>query len=281
MRRIILFCILSLQVCMAVWGQSYQDWCDRALTAIENDSLSQAEFYLKQALKVDPANPHNALLFSNLGTIQRQMKQEEQALESYTLALNLAPKAVPILLNRATLYMEMGRNDAARVDYSLVLDLDKDNKEALLMRAYIYMQACDYKSAEADYQHLLKIVPSDFNARLGLATLKQKQAKFLDALSLLNEMITEQAVENEDKLRLAILYVARAGVEKDLTQNDAALADLNDAIRLNASCAEAYLIRGQIYLLQEKKEQAKQDFERAMSLGVSPTDLRELIQACD
>ena len=61
----------------------------------EQDSLSLAEKYIEQALKMEPANPHNALLFSNLGTIQRRQHRYEQALDSYTLALNIAPRAIP------------------------------------------------------------------------------------------------------------------------------------------------------------------------------------------
>ena len=39
-------------------------------------------------------------------------------------------------------------------------------------------------------------------------------------------------------------------------------------------------MRGQIYLSQKKKNLAKQDFEKAMSLGVPQADLRGLLQQC-
>ena len=41
-----------------------------------------------------------------------------------------------------------------------------------------------------------------------------------------------------------------------------------------------HLMRGQIYLSQKKKNLAKQDFEKAMSLGVPQADLRGLLQQC-
>ena len=174
---------------MPAFGQTYQELCDRAVTYTEQDSLPQAETYIRRALKLEPANPHNALLFSNLGTIQRRQRKYEKALESYNFALNIAPRAVPILLNRATIYMELGRNNLAQADYSLVLDLEKDNEEALLMRAYIYMQQRDYKMAKADYERLLKVNPTSYNGRLGLATLEQREGKYEEALRLLNTMI--------------------------------------------------------------------------------------------
>lgn len=73
------------------------------------DSLPQAEELLLQALKLEPKNAKNALLFSNLGLVQRRLGEFDKALESYSFALNFAPLAVPILLDRAAIYMEMGK----------------------------------------------------------------------------------------------------------------------------------------------------------------------------
>lgn len=78
----------------------------------------------------------------------------------------------------------------------------------------------------------------------------------------------------------AALYVARAGIEQDMQHVDLAMIDLEEALKLNPSQTEAYLMRGQIYLSQKKKNLAKQDFEKAMSLGVPQADLRGLLQQC-
>ena len=271
--------ICSLAGCMPVFSQTYQELCDRAVAYTEQDSLPQAETYIRQALKQEPANPHNALLFSNLGTIQRRRRQYERALESYHFALNIAPRAVPILLNRAALYMELGRNNLAQADYSLVLDLENNNAEALLMRAYIYMQQREYKMAKADYERLLKAEPASYNGGLGLATLEQKEGKYEEALRILNSMIATGAESPRfSAAQYAMLYVARAGVEKDLHHADMALVDLEEAIRLDGSQPEIYLMRGEVYLAQKKKELARRDFEKAMSLGVPHADLRHLLK---
>lgn len=280
MKKFIFVLLLSCTV-IPVFAQSYQELCDRAIACTEQDSLSQAEETIRQALKLEPANPHNALLFSNLGTIQRRQHQYEQALESYNFALNIAPRTVPILLNRAAIYLELGRNNLAQADYSLALDMEKDNQEALLMRAYIYMQQRDYKMAKADYERLLRINPAHYNGRLGLATLEQKEAKYEEALVILNDMLAAKGEHSQlsDSQR-SMLYVARAGVEKDMQHTDMALLDLAEAIRLDELRTEAYLIRGEIYLAQKKKDMAKRDFEKAISLGIPHADLRDLLQQC-
>lgn len=269
-------------VAAPTFSQTYEELGERAVAATEQDSLAQAEEYILKALKLEPANPHNALLFSNLGTIQHRQREYEKALESYTFALNIAPRAVPVLLNRAALYLELGKEEPARVDYSLVLDIETNNQEALLMRAYIYGQKRDYKAARSDYDRLLKLNPLSYKGRLGLATLEQKEGKYEESLALLNKMMadkTDGTTQITTSL-YAVLYVARAGIEKDMKHADLALIDLEEAIRLDASQPEAYLIRGQIYLSQKKKNLAKHEFEKAMSLGVSQSDVRELLRQC-
>ena len=282
MKKFIFTFLVWGAVAIPAFSQTYEELSERAVAATEQDSLTLAEEYIMKALKLDPANPHNALLFSNLGTIQRRQHQYEQALESYTLALNIAPHTVPILMNRAALYLELGKDEQARVDYALALDIETDNREALLMRAYIYRQKRDYKAARSDYERLLKLSPLSYNGRLGLAMLEQKEGKYEEALSLLNKMIADKADEATQITapHYSVLYVARAGVEKDMQHIDMALIDLEEAIKLDPSQSEAYLMRGQIYLSQKKKELAKRDFEKAVTLGVPQADVRDLLQQC-
>ena len=260
---------------------TYAEWCERAATAIEGDSLTQAQEYIRQALRLDPSNSNNAMLFSNLGTIQREQGQYELALESYQLALNLSPMSIPILMNHATLSLELGRYDAARADYSQVIELEPHHKEALLMRAYIYMQQRVYKFARQDYDTLLRYAPLNYSGRLGLATLHQREQHYEEALKVLDGMLTDKGGEAAYSGRdLAVVYVARAGVELDMRREDLALLDLHEAIRLDAGQAEAYMMRGQVYLMQDKKAQARRDFEKAVSLGVPQSEAREWLMRC-
>ena len=165
--------IIALLFCFpaVAFAQTYQQLSERAIECIEKDSLPKAEELLLQALKLEPKNAKNALLFSNLGLVQRRLGEFDKALESYSFALNFAPLAVPILLDRAAIYMEMGKTDRAYTDYCQVLDEDKQNKEALLMRAYIYVLRRDYPAARIDYNRLLELDPQSYSGRLGLAGL--------------------------------------------------------------------------------------------------------------
>lgn len=269
MKKVIL--LLFTAITFSAYGQTYQELSDRALVLLEQDSLQRAEEVFRQAMALEPANPHNALLFSNIGIIQQKQRNYEKAVESFTYALNIAPFAVPVLLNRATVYMELALTDKAYLDYCQVIDLEKNNAEALLMRAYIYVVRRDYKAARIDYNQLLRTDPSNYAGRLGLISLNQKEEKYNEALEILNLMLQEFPHDTT-------LLMMRAGIETDMKSFDAALLDLEEAIKIDPDSPYVYIHRGEVYLQQNKKALAKQDFERAISLGIPQSELREQLK---
>lgn len=271
MKRFILLLLVGITV--SVSGQTYQELSEYGMDLMEKDSLEKAEDVFRQAMKLEPANAYNALLFSNVGIIQRKMRKYNEAVESFTFALNITPYSIPVLLNRAMVNMEIGQTNRAYIDYCQVLDLEKTNTEALLMRAYIYITRRDFNAARIDYNRLIQQDPKHYSGRLGLVSLNQKEKKFTEALDMLNAMLQESAQD-------ATLYMMRAGIQIDMELLDAALIDLEEAIRITPDSPDAYIYRGELYLAQNKKTLAKQDFERAIILGVPKSELSEQISKC-
>ena len=270
MKRIILglFCLIfSLQLS----AQTYDEYISQAMDAIETDSLAKAEMFFKEALKLEPANIKNALLFSNLGTIQRRIGKKKEALEAYSLALNLTPYSITILLNRASLYLEMDMLDKAYLDYCNVIDLDAKNKEALQFRAYVYMRRRQYLEARLDYQRLLEEEPENKTARVGIAMVNQKDKRYREALEELNRLIT-------DYPRDVSLLKARAELEVEMNSLELALLDLEEAVRITPNDADIYVMCGEIYLTQGKKREAYAAFEKAVELGIPRSMLQDQLK---
>ncbi|MBE6281623.1 MAG: tetratricopeptide repeat protein [Bacteroides sp.] len=271
MKRI--FCIL-----IAIWtiwilpAQDYDGWIEKAMNAVEKDSLYEAEKYFKNALNTDPANMRNAMLLSNLGTIQRRMGKNKEAIESYTLAINKSPHSVTMLLNRASLYLEMDHLDKAYSDYCNVIDLDRRNIEALQFRAYIYMRRRQYPEAKADYRSLLEEEPGNKTARVGLVMVNQKEHRYREALDALNLLVTDYPKD-------ASLLKARAEIEVEMNTLDLALLDLENAARITPHDADIYVMCGDIYMAQGKKREAYVAYEKAVDLGIPRPQLQDKLKA--
>lgn len=270
-----IFYILSFLVIStgSLCAQSYKEVVEKAMEYTQKDSLLQAEELFRKALKMDPKNPRNALLFSNLGTVQKRMGKIDEAIESYTLALNITPYATAILLNRAALYMEQDLLNKAYVDYCNVIDLIPENMEARLFRAYIYMQRRQYAEARIDYNVVLNKDLKNKPARLGLILLDEKEGHANRSLEALNLLISDYPQD-------ASLLKMRANMEMNQKQWELALLDMEEAIRLDSRDAESYLMKGNICLEMDKKKEARTAFEQAVTLGVSRAEIQDKLNAC-
>ena len=263
--------IVGMLACLQLSAQTYDELISRAMDAVEKDSLAQAETLFQQALRLEPANMRNALLFSNLGTVQRRMGKNKEALESYSLALNRTPYSITMLLNRASLYLEMDHKDKAYVDYCDVIDLDEKNAEALQFRAYIYMSRRQYLDAKVDYQRLLEVLPEDKTGRIGMAMVNQKLHRYHESLEEFNRLIVDYPKD-------VSLLKARAELEVEMNTPELALLDLESAVKLAPHDEELYVMCGEIYLNLGRKREAYTAFEKAVEMGVPRSLLHEQLK---
>lgn len=254
-------------------AQSYKEVVEQAMNYTFKDSLTQAEELFKKALKMDPKNARNALLFSNLGTVQKRLGKTDEAIKSYTLGLNITPYATSILLNRAALYLDKGMVDKAYLDYSNVIDLLPENIEARLFRAYIYMNRREFDEARVDYNVVVRKDPKHKSARIGLIMLDQYAGKPRAAHNGLNLLITDYP-DDPSLLRM------RANLELDENYPDAALEDLKAAIKIDPQNTETICQLGDVYLLLHKKNDAKKAYEKAIDLGVPRSLLVDKLKSC-
>lgn len=270
MRRLIIIACVCL-CSFGLYAQNYNELVEEAMACAQKDSLARAEQLFREALKLDPKNARNALLFSNLGTVLKRQGKADEAIEAYTMALNITPYATAILLNRAALYLDKGLLEKAYIDYCNVIDLIPEEKEARLFRAYIYMQRHQYKEARIDYNVLLGKDAKNKPARIGLAMLDQKEGKFIAARDRLNLLVEEYPQD-------ASLLKMRANVELEQEFTDMALLDLEAAAKLDPNDADVYVMMGDIYVRQKKKHQARQAYEQAVKLGISALQLEEKLK---
>ncbi len=252
---------------------TYQSLFDKAMKYVSKDSLQQAESYFMKAMKLEPTNPHNALIFSNIGNIQIRAGERKKAIESYSMALNTMPDLAEAIRQRATLYMQENDYNKAYIDYSHLLDIDANDTTAMLYRAFISKTRRDYKQARNDYENLIRLAPGHLEGNLGLALLDQKEKRYRESMDIMNRLI-ERYPSN------SVLYSARADIEVDMGNPDLALLDLESAIKWNGKNPDNYIARAQIYVAQKKKTFAKKDLDKAVILGVPRPSLKELYDAC-
>ena len=273
MKRLSLICLL-VPFSLSFFAQPQSEWANRAYAYMEQDSLARAEECFRRAVEAAPENIQNAMLFTNLGIVQRRRGKVHEAIESYTKALNYSPLDVPILMNRAMAYMTLGNDDKAYTDLCNVLDKQADHAEALYYRAFIYAGRREYAASRADYKRLLVLQPNHENGLLGLALLEQRERR-LQAAELQLTALVERYPDNATYLQ------ARANVLIERHLYDLALIDLEGAIALQPTDAYLYVGRAELYLKMKRRIAAVRDLERAVELGLPRISLGELFKQCE
>lgn len=91
MRVFMLFICLLLGV-VSMQAQGYEELISKSYDYLEKKDLPAAEESLKAAMRLEPANPNNFALLTNLGTVQRRQGKMEDAMISYSAALSGHPQ---------------------------------------------------------------------------------------------------------------------------------------------------------------------------------------------
>ena len=152
-RQILTFA--SIMVCALLSGaqtltSTYVELADSADRYIRAERWQDAERVIVKALRHEPANRSNYLLWSNLGIVRERQENYPGALEAYGIGLASAPRSTMLLTNRARTYLATGQLAAARADLDSALDVDSTLQWPRKMRGVIRAALGDLDGADAD-----------------------------------------------------------------------------------------------------------------------------------
>ena len=203
--------------------------------------------------------------------------QDHQALrDSLAVAadrLSFYPDSVDLRLRKAGFNLQLEQWQYAKDEYDYVLKRHPNNIAALYFRAYVNEKLNRLHFAKLDYEGVLSLIPNHFEARLGLSLLSQKMGRTTDALNQIN-LLVEQHPDS------AIAYAARAGIEVERNLYDLAEGDFTEAIIRDGRNVDYILNRAVVRIHLKRKEEAKEDLERLVALGISRYALSEYFSAC-
>lgn len=141
--------------------EAYMQMSERADSLMQAAEWSEAEELIISTLRNHPANPGNAMLFSNLGVCKRNIGKLEEALECFELALIKAPLSTVVLSNRATTYLMLDRKNEALSDLDTALETDSTLTDLRFLRGMLSLDMRNYNKADSDFRILTSDIPQD------------------------------------------------------------------------------------------------------------------------
>ena len=239
----------------------YFQYIDSAQNYIYSRDWAKAEQWLLKAFKIDPDNPSNSMVLSNIATLQRYQGRLTDAVKNYSLALDMTPHAVTLLLNRAALYVEMDSVQLAIDDYERVCELDMYDTEARYSLGVLAMERGDTKRAEDLFNEIKRINPNSGLYYEGMALLHKHNGNHGRAAELFSQVIKVQPS--------AQLLGHRADCYLAMKRLNDAEDDIRTALEMTPDDPYLYLLRAILNKLRFQRDDMTRDIDTAASLGLS------------
>jgi tetratricopeptide (TPR) repeat protein len=154
-----------------------------------------------------------------------------------------------------------------------VLRRDPQNVAALFYRAFVNEKMHRYNFARRDYEAVLSMVPGNFESRLGLALLNQKDHHYTEAIDHINLLVSQYPDS-------AVAYAARGGMEVERGMLELAEYDFGKAISLAPCNTDYRLSRADVRLRLKRKDEAREDLDEMVKRGVSRANLADWYAKC-
>lgn len=208
--------------------------------------------------------------------LQAQTTDSQRWRDSLTVLnkqIATSPWSSDLHLRKAAVNLELKQWQYAIEEYGQVLKHEPNNPAALFYRAYANTHLRRFDLARNDLNDLLAYLPRHFEGRLSLAVVLQQMGRKQEALDELNQTIQLHADS-------AVAYAARANLERQMKQDDAALYDWERAEQLDPKDPTFVVSHVDLLLVLERREEARRVLDAAVKRGIPKGMLLEWYDKC-
>ncbi|ELK11308.1 Tetratricopeptide repeat protein 6 [Pteropus alecto] len=254
--------ITDLTTAINMDKNSYVAFYNRALCYTRIGELRMALTDYGIVLLLDAGETVTLNTFINRGLIYEELEQYSFALEDFKQAALISKTNVGLCQATAMCYYRNKEFEEAVDFFTWAININPCFLDAYVGRGNSYMEYGHdeaTKQAQKDFLRALHFDPTYIKARISLGYNLQAQEKFQKAWHHFTI-----AIEVDPKSYLA--YEGRAVVCLQMSDNFAAMQDINTAIKINTT-AEFLTNRGVIHEFMGQQQNAMKDYQAAVSLN--------------
>lgn len=202
--------------------------------------LEQYEEAVKSYTEAIQLQANNSMFYNNRGCAYDNLGEYDKAISDYNKAIELDPESSTVYNNRGYLYFTLREYDKAILDLEEAIRLDPNNADAYGNRGCLYDDLGDCDKAIDDYSRSIELNPNNADTYVN-------RGYVYDQLKKYNEAISDYCRAIELDPDNAVAYNNRGSIYIVLGRTDEAISDLNKAIELKAEVANPYKHLGNIY----------------------------------
>lgn len=238
--------------------------------AIGEQAYDEAAARIIDAMAVEPDNPGNIMLMSNLGMVYSYMDRDSLAIATLDEVMRRAPRMTVALVNRGKVKLKMQKNDDAYKDFERVLAMDSLNTDALYFRGMLALYSGNKAQATADLEQLHAILPEQARTWIALSTLYSMTGRDREAAKYFEKLI--EACPSVE------FYAGLAGCYLALENLSEASRVISEGLKLYGHDPELYYYRAWLNRERFRFDDAKRDAQLALKYGASPEKVGKLFK---
>jgi tetratricopeptide (TPR) repeat protein len=254
----------AIEYARKAWSWEKNTWYAVLLAELQDkmDKPEQAAELFQELLKQEPDNDY---YYQKLGYFLVASGQTEKAIKVYDELEERVGIIEDLIRKKYNLYLGLGKEKKAEDELLKLIEYYPNNTEYYHQLAYFYRQNGDKQKAREVYETILQIDPDNNKARLALAS-ADSQKNNDDRFAQIRPLFNDPAVSLDEKIK-TILPLVESLPQSEDTQLAIQLSEL--ATQLTEQYpenAKSHALLADLYLYSNKREEAIQQYEQALSL---------------
>lgn len=188
-------------------------------------------------------------------TLAQDRSELRDSIRTLSTLIESNADSVDLHLRKAALHVALDDWNFALDEYTIILNHYPNNPAALYYRAFVLSKMKRYAMSRNDYEHYIRIIPNDYNARIGLVMVNIKDGREMEAYDQVNNII-EMFPDS------AMSYSIRAEMMEKKGMLEAAIYDYSMAIERDPENMSFLQARADLYKRTKQSKNERLDRQK-------------------
>lgn len=241
-----IYVTIAILIIVPMIISGYQDYSLNNLnTSLEQSKTPQERIEINtQRIRI---NPRETAFYVSRGLAYYDLKDWENAFSDFSKAIELDPSNNPAYNNIGNVYSRLGDSQKAIENYDISIKLNSNNPTAYSNRGGSYTILKEYKKALDDANKAIELDPNIASAYDVRGDVYVEFKQYDKAMTEYNKAIELEKKDNDPLWDESATYNSRAILYNILGQYEQAIADVEEALKLNPNNENYYDIGADAY----------------------------------
>lgn len=210
-------------------------------------------------------NPTRVDVIMELGNIQEQMQQYDNAIKTYNQAEQITGISEETSLSKQRVYLKQNKLNKAIEETKKLADAIPQEPRYRLMLAELYDNNKEPEKAYAIYTEALKTDPENPYILLSLADYHHKRKEYAKAFGFLRTAYSNPDMDIDNKIKILLSFYMSSDSNEELNKEVYSLFEI--LIAAHPTDGKAYSVYGDFLYRDQKFAEAREQFKKALEFS--------------